>query len=76
MPSLAQTVCAVAVCFAAKAALGLWPHSGLGSPPLWGDLEAQRHWMEVTVHTRLGEWYVHTPTNDLLYWGLDYPPLT
>lgn len=51
-------------------------HSGKGLPPMYGDLEAQRHWMEVTVNLPLGEWYQHTAGNDLLYWGLDYPPLT
>ena len=37
-----------------------------------GDYEAQRHWMEITYHLPLSEWYWH----DLEYWGLDYPPLT
>ena len=37
-----------------------------------GDFEAQRHWMELTVHLPIGDWYWY----DLEYWGLDYPPLT
>lgn len=37
-----------------------------------GDYEAQRHWMEITYHLPIIEWYYH----DLEYWGLDYPPLT
>lgn len=37
-----------------------------------GDYEAQRHWMEITYHLPVSEWYWH----DLEYWGLDYPPLT
>jgi alpha-1,3-glucosyltransferase len=37
-----------------------------------GDFEAQRHWMEITIHLPLSKWY----TYDLQYWGLDYPPLT
>ncbi len=37
-----------------------------------GDYEAQRHWMEITYHLPISEWYYH----DLSYWGLDYPPLT
>jgi alpha-1,3-glucosyltransferase len=48
----------------------------MNQPPKFGDYEAQRHWMELTLHTPLREWYVQTPRNDLLYWGLDYPPLT
>lgn len=39
---------------------------------MYGDYEAQRHWMELTIHLPLREWY----TYDLQYWGLDYPPLT
>ena len=37
-----------------------------------GDYEAQRHWMELTLHLPIGEWYYY----DVSYWGLDYPPLT
>eukprot|EP00808_Paulinella_micropora_P006735 g8947.t1 len=51
-------------------------YSGMGNPPMYGDFEAQRHWMEVTVNLPLSQWYHNTPDNDLLYWGLDYPPLT
>jgi alpha-1,3-glucosyltransferase len=45
---------------------------GHATPPLYGDYEAQRHWMEITRHLPLKQWY----TYDLQYWGLDYPPLT
>nr|XP_018909955.1 PREDICTED: dolichyl pyrophosphate Man9GlcNAc2 alpha-1,3-glucosyltransferase-like isoform X1 [Bemisia tabaci]XP_018909956.1 PREDICTED: dolichyl pyrophosphate Man9GlcNAc2 alpha-1,3-glucosyltransferase-like isoform X1 [Bemisia tabaci] len=54
----------------------LHPHSGQNKPPLFGDYEAQRHWMEITTNLPVGEWYHNTTRNDLLYWGLDYPPLT
>ncbi len=53
-------------------ALGVWGYSGQGIPPMHGDFEAQRHWMEVTQHTPVSMWYFY----DLPYWGLDYPPLT
>ena len=56
--------------------VSLWPHSGEGRPPLYGDYEAQRHWQEVTVNLEVRDWYRNTSSNDLLYWGLDYPPLT
>lgn len=56
-----------------------WAHTlissrpiGHNTPPIFGDYEAQRHWMELTVHLPVREWY----TYDLQYWGLDYPPLT
>lgn len=55
-----------------RCAVGLGPYSGMGSPPLHGDFEAQRHWMEITYHLPISEWYWY----DLHYWGLDYPPLT
>ena len=37
-----------------------------------GDYEAQRHWMEITYHLPIGDWYWY----GMEYWGLDYPPLT
>jgi alpha-1,3-glucosyltransferase len=39
---------------------------------MFGDYEAQRHWMEITTHVPISQWYFH----DLQWWGLDYPPLT
>ena len=56
--------------------VSLWPHSGMGDAPQYGDYEAQRHWMEVTTKLPVGDWYRQTADNDLAYWGLDYPPLT
>ncbi|EFW99878.1 copii-coated vesicle protein 4 [Grosmannia clavigera kw1407] len=53
-------------------AAGLWGYSGFNKPPLYGDYEAQRHWMEITTHLPVSQWYFH----DLEWWGLDYPPLT
>ena len=55
---------------------GLYDYSGKGKPPMYGDYEAQRHWMEITYHLPTSDWYFQTENNDLLYWGLDYPPLT
>lgn len=43
---------------------------------MFGDFEAQRHWLEITISQPVGDWYRNTASNDLLYWGLDYPPLT
>jgi len=43
---------------------------------MFGDYEAQRHWMEITNNLSIHDWYEHTDDNDLQYWGLDYPPLT
>ena len=43
---------------------------------MFGDFEAQRHWVEVTSNLPVTEWYSASPRNNLTYWGLDYPPLT
>ena len=44
---------------------------------MYGDYEAQRHWMEITTALPLNKWYVGDDrVNDISYWGLDYPPLT
>ncbi|KAL2636217.1 hypothetical protein R1flu_007696 [Riccia fluitans] len=56
--------------------VSLHSYSGAGTPPKFGDYEAQRHWMEITVNTPVEDWYRNTTDNDLTYWGLDYPPLT
>ncbi|KAK0656701.1 glycosyltransferase family 57 protein [Cercophora newfieldiana] len=53
-------------------AAGLWSYSGFEKPPMFGDYEAQRHWMEITTQLPVSQWYFH----DLQWWGLDYPPLT
>ncbi|KAI9798400.1 MAG: Glucosyltransferase-like protein [Piccolia ochrophora] len=53
-------------------AVSLWPYSGYKTPPMHGDFEAQRHWMEITAHLPMIQWYFY----DLEWWGLDYPPLT
>ncbi|KAF5369312.1 hypothetical protein D9758_002725 [Tetrapyrgos nigripes] len=55
-----------------KYCVGLGSYSGESIPPMYGDYEAQRHWMELTIHLPTRQWY----TYDLQYWGLDYPPLT
>lgn len=54
----------------------LYPYSGHAAPPMFGDFEAQRHWQEITVHLPAAGWYTNGSDNNLLYWGLDYPPLT
>ncbi|KAI5117927.1 hypothetical protein M0805_002006 [Coniferiporia weirii] len=65
-------LCSVAVALWIKWCVGLGGYSGVGTPPMYGDYEAQRHWMELTNHLPTRQWY----TYDLQYWGLDYPPLT
>lgn len=55
-----------------RSAVGLGSFLGEGQLPIHGDFEAQRHWMEITTHLPISQWYFY----DLEYWGLDYPPLT
>ncbi|QHN85801.1 putative dolichyl pyrophosphate Man9GlcNAc2 alpha-1,3-glucosyltransferase [Arachis hypogaea] len=59
-----------------RAAVSLHSYSGFANPPKFGDYEAQRHWMEITINLPIQEWYRNNTSNDLSYWGLDYPPLT
>lgn len=59
-----------------RSLVALHSYSGQATPPVFGDFEAQRHWMEITLHTPLLDWYRQTTTNNLGYWGLDYPPLS
>ncbi|KAH9936376.1 ALG6, ALG8 glycosyltransferase family-domain-containing protein [Fomitopsis serialis] len=65
--------CAVLASVWVKWSIGLGSYSGqTGYTAMYGDYEAQRHWMELTIHLPAREWYQY----DLQYWGLDYPPLT
>lgn len=59
-----------------RAMISLQSYSGYNTPPMFGDFEAQRHWQEITINLPIADWYKNTTDNDLLYWGLDYPPLT
>ncbi|KAI4346869.1 hypothetical protein L6164_007732 [Bauhinia variegata] len=59
-----------------RVAVSYHPYSGAGKPQKFGDFEAQRHWMEITLNLPIKEWYRNSTSNDLSYWGLDYPPLT
>ncbi len=67
-------ICAIALLF--RCLVALHSYSGHATPPKFGDFEAQRHWMEITVNTPIREWYKQTKVNDLTWWGLDYPPLS
>lgn len=59
-----------------RSIISLHPYSGQDTPPMYGDFEAQRHWQEIVVNLPISDWYRNTSDNDLMYWGLDYPPLT
>ncbi|KAM4022826.1 dolichyl pyrophosphate Man9GlcNAc2 alpha-1,3-glucosyltransferase isoform 1-T1 [Anomaloglossus baeobatrachus] len=70
------TALSVLLAVTVRWAVSLYPYSGARKPPMYGDYEAQRHWQEVTLNLPVKQWYFNSSDNDLLYWGLDYPPLT
>jgi alpha-1,3-glucosyltransferase len=49
---------------------------GCGKSPMFGDFEAQRHWMEITVHLPVNEWFddARTSIRTLVYLGIRIPP--
>lgn len=55
-----------------RTAVSFGSYSGENTPPMFGDFEAQRHWLDITVNLPVAKWYWYK----LQYWGLDYPPLT
>ncbi|KAF9178189.1 Glucosyltransferase-like protein [Haplosporangium sp. Z 767] len=63
---------AMAIAALVRWAVSLGPYSGMATPPRYGDYEAQRHWMELTLHRPAREWY----SDQSKWWDLDYPPLT
>lgn len=69
-------ICISVFALLVRAAVSLHPYSGAGKPPKYGDFEAQRHWMEITLNLPASDWYRNSTSNNLSYWGLDYPPLT
>jgi alpha-1,3-glucosyltransferase len=74
LSSAKSTAIAVSILFAmlVKWSVALNSFSGFNVPPMHGDFEAQRHWLEITTNLPINMWYFY----DLHYWGLDYPPLT
>jgi alpha-1,3-glucosyltransferase len=72
-----EVFCVFLIALTVRYLVSLHPHSGESTPPMYGDYEAQRHWMEITVNVPIDDWYRgETKGNDLKYWGLDYPPLS
>ncbi|KAI8465567.1 MAG: ALG6, ALG8 glycosyltransferase family-domain-containing protein [Monoraphidium minutum] len=73
-PGAVALLCACALLL--RLLVGLSSYSGAATPPKFGDFEAQRHWMEITLHTPPSSWYTDGPHNNGSYWPLDYPPLS
>ncbi|RKO97653.1 hypothetical protein CXG81DRAFT_15848 [Caulochytrium protostelioides] len=65
-------VCVVAVTLLVRGFVGLGGYSGEHDAPWFGDFETQRHWLELTRHLPLREWYRYR-----FNWSpLDYPPVS
>jgi len=77
MITTSSTIAILSALFLLRVLVGFQTHSGQDNfhgklDAYGGDYEAQRHWMELTLHLPMGDWYWY----ELEYWGLDYPPLT
>ena len=59
-----------------KILVGQFGYSGEGDYPKYGDFEAQRHWMEITINLPVKDWYTNSRFNRADYWPLDYPPMS
>lgn len=53
------TILSIALVILVKTLVSLGGYSGFGQGPLFGDLEAQRHWMGLTLHRNISEWYFY-----------------
>lgn len=69
-------LCIILAGLLVRSIISLHSYSGENADPMFGDYEAQRHWQEITFNLPTSDWYRNTTENDLMYWGLDYPPLT
>ena len=70
MARVVAVVAVVAFGLATRLFLSTHSYSGRETPPRYGDYEAQRNWMSLTLNAPLSGWY--TRSED--YWRLDYPP--
>jgi alpha-1,3-glucosyltransferase len=52
-----RLIAAIVAALLVRHLVSLWPYSGQGDAPTFGDYEAQRHWMELTLHLPVRQWY-------------------
>ncbi|KAH8584123.1 ALG6-like dolichyl pyrophosphate Man9 c2 alpha-1 [Cryptosporidium sp. chipmunk genotype I] len=71
-----KVILAVLIGILLRMLIGFSEYSGQSDPPVFGDFEAQRHWIEITTNLPVNMWYIDSQHNNLSYWPLDYPPLT
>ena len=43
-----------------RACVGLSPYSGENTPPMYGDFECHRMWMEITYNIPVEKWYTES----------------
>jgi len=51
-----QLFCCVLLALFLRCGVSLNSYSGAGKAPMFGDYEAQRHWMEITHNLPVAEW--------------------
>lgn len=53
--------------------VGLGAYSGAADYPNYGDFEAHRNWMSITVNRHIHSWYEEYDA--IPWWRIDYPPV-
>ncbi|GLT53954.1 hypothetical protein SLA2020_271880 [Shorea laevis] len=66
---VASFLCIAVFAFLVRVAVSLHPYSGAGNPPKYGDFEAQRHWMEITLNLPPKECFSFTSRGHESYLG-------
>ena len=52
--TIAGVFCVVLIACTVRLMISVWGYSGAGTPPMYGDYEAQRHWLEITTNLPIG----------------------
>jgi len=53
--------------------IALGSYSGEADYPHYGDLEAHRNWMSITLNRNIRNWYEEIEEES--WWRIDYPPI-
>jgi alpha-1,3-glucosyltransferase len=53
--------------------IGLGSYSGEADHPHYGDFEAHRNWMSITLNRNMRNWYEEIGEEP--WWRIDYPPV-
>ena len=55
-----MSIAVIIVAIVVRCWVGFHGYSGYQTPPMFGDYEAQRHWMEITTSIPINNWYHET----------------